>query len=125
MALQLYLDDCAFSHSLADRLRQAAHTVRVPADLGTTGQNDAIHFDCARREGLVLVTKNPGDFLELHEHNPLHPGIFVIYQDNDPDRDMNDQEIVAAIAYLESIHLSTGMPIANQYHKLNEWRRHP
>jgi hypothetical protein len=67
---------------------------------------------------IVLLTKNPGDFLELHEKNSQHAGILLVYQDNDPDRDMSHAEIVRAIANLEQ----AGIVFQNCCHVLNAWR---
>ena len=49
-----------------------------------------------------------------------HPGIFLVYQDNDSTRDMADSEIVNAVARVEELHAVSGL--ANQLFKLNEYR---
>lgn len=121
MALSLYLDDCANSDRLADLLRQAGHTVVRPADAGIRGSDDRTHFDYACRQGLILITKNPKDFLDLHDLMSTHPGIFAVYQDNDVTKDMTYGEIVAAIAKLEAA-VQHGYAIADQFHRLNDWR---
>jgi len=94
LSLNLYLDDCAYAKQLAEMLRAAGHTIVIPADVGLTGMSDALHFRYAAQHALVLLTKNPRDFVELHAANPAHAGILVIYQDNDPQRDMTYGEIV-------------------------------
>ena len=43
---------------------------------------------------MTLITKNPADFLALHQIDSMHAGIFAIYQDNDKTRDMRDADIV-------------------------------
>jgi hypothetical protein len=121
VALRLYLDDCADANVLADLLRQAGHTVRRPREAGTTGSKDDVHLQCAVQQGLILVTKNPADFQALHRLDPTHHGIFAIYQDNDPSRDMTDAEIVAAIGRIEAT-VPHGYPIAQEFHSLNDWR---
>ena len=90
MALDLYLDDCSNSGLLADLLEQAGHRVVRPTDpdVGLDGEEDHVHFAYARANNLTIVTKNPGDFLELHEAEQGHSGILAIYQDNDSTRDM-------------------------------------
>jgi predicted nuclease of predicted toxin-antitoxin system len=122
VALGLYLDDCAFSHSLARLLRQAGHTVTTPADAGLTGSDDDVHFAYAVHQGLIVLTKNPADFHDLHELNENHPGILAVHQDNDVSKDMSDPEIVQAIASLEAVYAQTNTPLANEFHDLNQWR---
>ena len=65
-----------------------------------------------RKHGLILLTKNPKDFLELHDQwraaGQDHRGLFFVYQDNDPTRDMRDAEIVRAVANVEELHAAAG-----------------
>jgi hypothetical protein len=119
VALSLYLDDCAYSHTLRTLLQQAGHTVVVPVDAGFGGGKDKAkdpqHFEHAVGAGLVLVTKNPADFLALHSAH--HPGIIAIHQDNDRTRDMTPAEIVRAIGNREQ-----AGALADAYVVLNQWR---
>jgi hypothetical protein len=103
---------------LAKHLLAAGHTVTTPRDLNTTGMDDIIHLQNAAAKGLVVLTKDPDDFEELHRQGTPHAGIFGIYQDNDPGRDMDHGEIVRAIANLEA----AGVEIAGQFYILNHWR---
>jgi hypothetical protein len=80
-----------------------------------------VHFHYAQTHGLVLITKNPRDFLVLHNQDPIHSGIFAIYQDNDPTRDMRPADIVGAIAKIEDA-VQYGYQIAGAFHNLNAWR---
>jgi hypothetical protein len=121
VALDLYLDDCANSALLARLLQEAGHRVVRPADAGIAGEDDHVHFAYARTHGLILVTKNPEDFRELHEDDPVHPGIFAVYQDNDITKDMSDADIVTAIGKIEAA-VAQGYPIASEFHSLNAWR---
>ena len=73
----------------------------TPRQAGITGRDDEVHLRYATDNSLLLVTKNPDDFLELHQKNSQHAGILLVYQDNDADRDMNHGDIVRAIANLE------------------------
>ena len=124
MALALYLDDCAFSHPLRERLLSAGHRVVVPADANLTGADDEEHLRYAATEGLILVTKNPNDFEALHEDwradSQEHPGILGIYQDNDVRRDMLSSDIVRTVANVEVAYGSEG--IRNQFLSLNQFR---
>jgi hypothetical protein len=124
VALNLYLDDCANSDLLADLLRQSGHRVVRPTDAGVSlqGQDDDVHFTFARDHGLTIITKNPADFLELHQSGFVHHGVLAIYQDNDPMRDMSDAEIVRAIANLEQVSKQGGDPVEGLLHNLNMWR---
>ena len=115
---KIYLDDCAYDKELVRYLEKAGHHVVVPAQVGITGQADEVHFRYATDHGLVLLTKNPDDFLELHAKAPDHAGLLVIYQDNDPDRDMTREEIVRAIGNLEK----AGVGFFGNVYVLNAWR---
>jgi predicted nuclease of predicted toxin-antitoxin system len=119
VALNLYLDDCANSDLLAGLLAQAGHSVIRPGDVGMLGATDDAHFAYAATNGLILITKDPHDFQDLHNLDQNHAGIFAIYHDNDPSRDMTDAAIVAAIANIEA---AVGYPIAGEFHNLNAWR---
>ncbi len=120
MSLSLYLDDCAFSHKLKQLLAEAGHDVQVPADVfpPLTGAEDPVHFAHARASGRAIITLNARDFKEIHDHNLDHFGILIVYQDNDPTRDMSYSEIVQAIANLEN----TGVAIAGGFWSLNAYR---
>ena len=68
----------------------------------------------------MLITKNPGDFEQLHHawQRRGHAGILLIYQDNIRGKDMRPADIVRAIGNL----LAAGLPLANELHVLNHWR---
>ncbi len=120
MSLSIYLDDCAFSRKLRQLLVEAGHDVEVPADVfpPLTGANDPIHFAHAKAAGRVIITLNARDFKEIHNHDPDHSGILIVYQDNDPSKDMSYDEIVQAIANLEN----TGVVIPGGFWSLNAYR---
>jgi predicted nuclease of predicted toxin-antitoxin system len=119
LSLRIYLDDCAFSHRLRQRLQAAGHEVQTPgeADPSLTGAADERHFAHARATGLVILTYNPADFLRLHHLTPDHPGILAVYQDNDPSKDMTYADITQAIANLEETTptVARGFWILNAY----------
>ncbi len=121
MALNLYLDDCANSNLLAEFLTRAGHTVVRPEDVGLTGEDDDVHLGHVIQHGLILVTKDPDDFHELHLQNPNHHGIFGIYQDNDLARDMSSADVVVAIGKIVAV-VPTGYLLAGEFHNLNLWR---
>lgn len=124
MAFNLYLDDCSNSDLLAELLRQAGHRVVRPTDeeVDLSGEDDDVHFAFAAADGLAILTKNPADFKALHDLDPRHSGILAVYQDNDPSRDMSNPDIVRAIRNLEEAALQGGLPIAGEFHTLNDWR---
>jgi hypothetical protein len=119
LTLRLYLDDCINDYLLVRILRDQpySHEVVTPAEAGLLGEDDDLHFDYARDHGLILITKNPDDFLALHSATSDHPGIFLIYQDNRLS-DMQPSDIARAIQNLEN----AGVPIPNAVHTLNHWR---
>jgi hypothetical protein len=120
--MKIYLDDDGASPLLARLLRQAGHDVLLPVNVRRAGRSDQVHLAFAVGDGRVLLTKNYGDFEELHELVMVtrghHPGIFVVRQDNDPQRDLKPAGIVRAIGNL----LAAGVPIPDNYHILNHWR---
>jgi hypothetical protein len=118
LSQKIYLDDCAYTKELVRLLEAAGHQVTTPQQAGTTGREDKVHFHYASDNRLILITKNPDDFLELHEKDPDHAGILLLYQDNDPDRDMNHADVVRAIANLEQ----AGIAFEGACHILNAWR---
>ncbi len=118
MSQKIYLDDCAYDKELVRHLEQAGHHVVTRAQAGTTGHADEVHFRYAAENRLALLTKNPDDFLALHDKSADHSGLLLVYQDNDPERDMNNADIARAIANLESAEIV----LAGTVHVLNAWR---
>jgi predicted nuclease of predicted toxin-antitoxin system len=118
LSQKIYLDDCANAKELVRLLQAAGHQVTTPQQAGIAGRDDEVHLAYAFANGLVLVTKNPDDFLELHHKNRQHAGILLVYQDNNPDRDMSHADIVRAITNLEQ----AGVTFAGSCNVLNAWR---
>jgi predicted nuclease of predicted toxin-antitoxin system len=118
LSLHLYLDECAYSHRLVRLLRDDPwrHDVQTPVDAGSLGRTDPEQLAYARSQDRVLVTKNPRDFEELHQNQPDHLGILVIYQDNLPS-DMSAEQIAQAIGNLEA----AGLPFNGCFYVLNAW----
>jgi hypothetical protein len=117
-----YLDDCADDNALVERLVERGFTVHTPRSENLRGANDRAHFEHARQNEWVLVSKNPDDFRVLHkdcvEAGQSHAGVFLIYQYTERRKNMSVDEIVAAIERL----LSSNVPLPNQVHVLNHWR---
>jgi hypothetical protein len=120
--MNLYLDDDSAKSALVARLRREGHRVVVPADVALSGAADPRHLLYAVENGLVLLTRNHDDFLDLHllvqATHGIHTGIIAIRFDNNPSRDMKDSDIARAIRNLEL----SGLPTANEFHILNHWR---
>jgi predicted nuclease of predicted toxin-antitoxin system len=120
--VRIYLDECADSNLLANFLQQAGHVVQTPRAANKIRVDDSEHLEYAAQNQYVLLTFNPKDFLNLHQQwqqqNRSHSGILFVYRDNDVTRDMRYVDIVRAINRL----LTSGLPIANQVHILNQWR---
>ena len=120
--MRLYLDDDTAAPLLARCLRQAGHDVQLPNEVGMAGRRDAVHLTYAVQAQRVLLTKNYSDFEDLHllsqSLGGKHPGILVIREDNNKQRDLRPGHIVRAIQNL----LASGMAIENGYFILNHWR---
>jgi hypothetical protein len=120
--MKLYLDDDSIAALVVQLLRKAGHDVMIPADVGLSGERDPVHLRRAVREGRTFLTRNHRDFEDLHElvmeTQGHHLGILVVRQDNNPKRDLDEAGVVRAIGKL----LAAGVPIADQYIILNQWR---
>jgi len=116
--LRLYLDDSVTGRVLRRLLADAGYQFTLPADVGLDRAEDVRHAAYAMEHGLVLITKNPEHFRRLYAATDTHPGLLVIYRDNDVTRDMTDAEIVRALGNL----ITPGVPIRDQFHVLNHWR---
>lgn len=120
--MNIYLDEDMSEEVLIRLLQKAGHNVNSARSAGMLGRSDPAQFTNAIRESRVCLSANYGDYEELHllvkEVHGNHPGILVVRQDNDPTRDLTPKGIVAAIRKLET----AGVPIANEYIILNQWR---
>jgi hypothetical protein len=122
MPFSIYLDDCSDDDYLINLLRHAGYVIVSPRDGGTLGWDDADHLEYATQHGHALLTHDPQDFQALHNvwqsQGRQHPGLLLVYQDNDSSRDMTANDIVRALENL----LASGLPIVNTIHTLNHWR---
>jgi predicted nuclease of predicted toxin-antitoxin system len=120
--MRLYLDDCSDANELVAYLGAAGRYVENPRIGGISGAQDQEHLEYAARQGLSLITRNPDDFIELHQEwqavGRPHAGILLVYEDNVKGKDMEAADIVRALDKL----LASGLPIANELHTLNHWR---
>lgn len=117
MNLSLLLDEDSQAKYLVNLLRAAGYNVVTVNEVGITGFPDDKVLDYARQYNRIVVTRNCDDFQELHQVNPIHPGIFAIYRDAEPTKNMSYQAIVKSIGNLEVGDLT----LANQFIILNQW----
>ena len=121
--MRLYIDDDSVDPALIRVLRHDGHDVQVPADVGLGGVSDQAHLAHAIRDHRAIVTKNHGDFEDLHDlvvfaATGRHEGILVVRYDNDPRNNMSPGDIARAVRNLEN----AGVAIADSYHELNHWQ---
>jgi|SRR5437870_9000480 len=120
--MRLYLDDDIAGPVLARWLRNAGHEVQLPADVGLSGADDAVHLTRAIVDNRVTLTRNYRDFTNLHNlimhAGGHHPGVLIVRRDNDPKRNMSPHDIVRAIRNLEA----AGLLVADHCYELNPWQ---
>jgi hypothetical protein len=120
--MRLYLDDDSTSALLVRLLRRGGHDVRLPAEIGMTGESDAVHLLHAVAEDRVCLSHNYDDFEDLHNLvvavRGHHPGILIVRKDNNPKRDLSPPGIVRAIGKL----LAAGAELTDHFYVLNHWR---
>jgi len=79
--MRLYIDDDSVDPSLLRLLRNDGHDVRIPADVGLAGSSDQVHLAHAIRDRRAILTRNHGDFDDLHDlvvsaaPNPIFVGL--------------------------------------------------
>ena len=121
--MRLYIDDDSVDPVLIRLLRRDGHDVEVPADVGLTGSTDQVHLAHAIRDRRAVLTRNFGDFSDLHDlvvsaANGRHSGILVVRFDSNPRNNMSPGDIARAVRNLES----AGVAFADSYHELNHWQ---
>ena len=121
MSLRLLLDEDTQAKQLVLLLRSAGHDVQTVSEANLTDQGDSSVLAYARQSGRFLLTRNCGDFQALHRSDPPHPGIFGVFQYNNPEKDMSYADIVQAIANLTA----SGWTFAGEFVVLNQWHFPP
>jgi hypothetical protein len=121
--MRLYLDDDSVDPGLIRLLRRDGHDVEVPADIGLSGRSDQAHLAHAIRDRRAVLTRNYGDFQDLHDlvvlaANGHHCGILVVLFDSNPRHNMLSGDIARAVRNLEK----AGVAIDDSYHELNHWQ---
>lgn len=121
--MRLYIDDDSVDPGLIRLLHRDGHDVRIPADVGMVGSSDQAHLAYAIRDQRTILTRNSGDFQDLHDlvvaaAGGHHCGILVVLYDDNPRNNMSLADTARAVRNLEH----AGVPIADSYHELNHWQ---
>ncbi len=120
--MRLLLDENMSDPRLAARLRAQGHDPVLATDVGLLSVSDARVMIYAIAQALPVLTRDSEDFEDLHElimaAGGHHPGILIVQFDNDPRHNLTDRGMATAISKLES----SGVPIRDQIHILNQWR---
>ena len=120
--MRLLLDENMNDRRLAARVRADGHAPVLSGDVGLLSAADPRVFIWAISQALPVLTRDTSDFRVLHELIMVagghHPGLLLVYFDDDPRHNMTDRAIAGAISRLES----SGVPILDRIHPLNQWR---
>jgi predicted nuclease of predicted toxin-antitoxin system len=112
------VDEDSQARAQLNLLRADGHDVVAIGELEKNGTPDPEVFDLAQSPKRVLLTHNAEDFHELHQERPGHQGIIAVCRDADPRKNMNHEQIAAAIRRLETLQVT----IAGDFRVLNHWR---
>ena len=122
MSLRLLVDECLLNRLLVDALTAAGHDVQTVSQVNLMSRADDVVFTHAIAENRIVITSNCGDFIELSDARIAakehHPGVLLVFQYNNPNKDMSVPEIIEAIANFEA----TGAPIEDTYVSLAQYR---
>ncbi len=120
--MRFLIDENTSSPRLAARLRASGHDPVLAIDVGLVSASDARVFIWAINQSLPVLTRDSKDFTDLQDlivaAGGHHPGLLLVRFDSDPRHNMTERGISAAITKLES----SGLPIRDQIHVLNQWR---
>jgi predicted nuclease of predicted toxin-antitoxin system len=122
LSLRLLVDECLLNKLLLDALTAAGHDVQTVRQTNLLSKPDDAVFAHAIAENRIVITSNCDDFTELSnahiaakEH---HPGVLLVFQYNNPNKDMSVADIIKAIANFEA----TGAPIQNTHISLARYK---
>jgi hypothetical protein len=120
--MRFLIDENTSAPRLAARLRVQGHQPILAQDVGLLSASDPRGVDLGDRPCLARPDRDNKDVQDLHDLIMAaaghHPGLLVVCFDDDPRHNLSDRAIAAAISKLES----SGVPIADQLHVLNQWR---
>jgi predicted nuclease of predicted toxin-antitoxin system len=120
--MRFLIDENLSSPRLASRLRAQGHDPVLARDVGLLSVTDARVLIFSIAQALPVLTRDSQDFEDLHDLVMAavghHAGILIVRFDNDPRHNLTDRGIATAIGKLES----SGVPIRDRIHLLNQWR---
>lgn len=120
--MRLLIDENMSSRRLTERLRQAGHDVVIAGEVGLLTVSDARVLTKAVAENRPVLTRDHGDFADLHDLVMAvaghHAGIPVVRFDNDPRQNLSERGIVTAIGNL----VESGQDLRDTIQVLNHWR---
>jgi predicted nuclease of predicted toxin-antitoxin system len=120
--MRMLIDENMINRRLSTRLQAAGHDVVLADDVGLLSVSDARVLAWAVGQSRPVLTRDHGDFGDLHDLvlacGGHHPGMLVVRFDNDPRHNLTDRGIATALTNLEA----SRTPIRDQIHVLNHWR---
>jgi hypothetical protein len=120
--MRFLLDENVNDRRLASRLRAHGHDAVLSGDVDLLSAAGPRVLIWAIGQALPVLTRDTHDFRDLHELIRVagghHPGLLLVYFDDDPRHNMSDRAIATAISKLEL----SGVPVIDQIHVLNQWR---
>lgn len=85
------------------------------------GADDIAIWAHAQEHELIVLTRNPDDFVSQAAPAAEHHGLLVVHGENDPRKKMSNADIAAAIEHVCERY-GDRLPAGTQIN-LNEWRR--
>jgi predicted nuclease of predicted toxin-antitoxin system len=120
--MKFLIDENMSSPRLASRLRAQGHDPVLARDVGLLSVSDARVLIFSIAQAMPVLTRDSEDFEDLHDlvmaSAGHHAGILLVRFDNDPRHNLTDRGISTALSKLES----SGVPIGDRIHVLNQWR---
>ena len=120
--MRFLVDENLSSPRLASRLRDQGHNPILAHGVGLLSTTDAKVLAFAIVQLLPVLTRDSEDFEDLHDlimaAGGHHAGILIVRFDNDPRHNLTERGMATAISKLES----SGVPIRDRIHVLNQWR---
>jgi predicted nuclease of predicted toxin-antitoxin system len=120
--MRFLIDENMSDRRLESRLQARGHAPILAHDVGLVSTADARMLIWGIGQALPVLTRDSSDFEDLHElilaAAGHHPGLLVVRFDDDQRHNMSDRAIAAAISKLET----SGVPIPDGLHVLNQWR---
>ena len=121
LKIKFYLDDDTDSDILIQVLKAEGFSVISPRYFNMCGKDDEEHLIFSTSQKAVLLTKNCEHFKKINKiwktKALKHSGIIVLYQYNNPKRDMTPIKIVRSIKNV----MNAGILFENNYIILNLW----